>query len=65
MKVPIRRNDETRLQSLREAAEVGIADIEAGRYRTFETPESLRNHLSQLAEDAITDSAAGRSTNYE
>ena len=59
MKVPIRRNDEARLQALREAADVGIADIEAGRFRTFDTPESLRRHLSQLAEDAITDPAAG------
>ena len=50
--------DGARLQALREAADVGIADIEAGRFRTFDMPESLRNHLSQLAEDAITDPAA-------
>lgn len=50
--------DEARLQTLREAAEVGVADIEEGRFRTFDTPESLRNHLSHLAEDAVTDPAA-------
>ena len=50
--------DETRLQTLREAADVGIADIEEGRFRTFDTKESLRKHLSQLAENAITDPAA-------
>ena len=57
--------DEARLQALREAADVGIADIEEGRFRTFDTPESLRRHLSQRAEDAVSDSAAERSTNYE
>ncbi len=50
--------DGARLQTLREAADVGIADIEEGRFQTFDTKESLRRHLSQLAEDAITDSAA-------
>ena len=50
--------DEARLQALHEVADVGIADIEAGRFRTFDAPESLRGHLSQLAEDAITDPAA-------
>ena len=50
--------DEARLKALREAADVGIADIEAGRFQTFDEPESLRRHLSQLAEDAVTDPAA-------
>ena len=50
--------DEARLQALREAADVGIADIEEGRFRTFDSKESLRVHLSQLAENAITDPAA-------
>lgn len=50
--------DEARLQTLREAADVGIADIKAGRVRTFDTPESLRRHLSQLVEDAVSDPAA-------
>lgn len=50
--------DEARLQALREAADSGIADIEEGRFRTFDAPESLRGHLSQLAKAAITDPAA-------
>ena len=50
--------DEARVQALREAADVGTAAIEEGRFRTFDEPESLRNHLSKLAEDAITDPAA-------
>ena len=47
--------DDARLQALREAAGLGLADIEEGRFRSFDTPESLRRRLSQLAEDAITD----------
>lgn len=50
--------DEDRLQTLREAAEVGIADIGEGRFRTFDAKESLRRHLSHLAEDAVSDPAA-------
>jgi len=57
-KVDLTEEDEVRLQALREAADVGIADIEEGRFRTFGAPESLRGHLSQLAEGAITDPAA-------
>lgn len=37
------------LRALREAAETGITDIEAGRFQDFGTPESLRRHLSALA----------------
>jgi antitoxin ParD1/3/4 len=37
-----------RLQALREAARVGLADVEAGRYRTFESPTELRQHLGTL-----------------
>ncbi len=37
------------LQALREAAEAGITDIEAGRFQDFGTPQSLRRHLSALA----------------
>ena len=65
MKVPIRRNDEAHVKALREAADVGIADIKEGRFRTFDTKESLRRHLSRLAENAITDPAAGRRADHE
>ena len=65
---PLKRQaaeDEARLQTLRKAADVGITDIEAGRFRTFDTPESLRRHLSQLAEDAVSDPPAGRRADHE
>ena len=57
--------DEARLQALREAADVGIADIEEGRFRTFDEPESLRRHLSRLAEDAVSDPPAGGRADHE
>ncbi len=47
-KAGLTEEDEVRLQALRHAACVGIADIEEGRFRTFDAPESLRGHLSQL-----------------
>ena len=57
--------NEARLQGLREAADVGIADIEEGRFRTFDEPESLRRHLSRLAENAVSDPPAGHRTDHE
>ena len=37
-----------RIKALRDAARIGIADIEAGRYRTFDSPEELDLHLGTL-----------------
>jgi len=45
--------DACRLEALRSAAQVGIADIEAGRFKTFETKESLRGHLKFITDKAI------------
>jgi antitoxin ParD1/3/4 len=45
--------DQARLQALREAARAGVADIEAGRFRSFDDPESLRRHLGKVADAAI------------
>ena len=56
---------EAKVVALREAADVGIADIEAGWFQTFDTKESLRRHLSHLAEDAVTDTAAERRAEHE
>ena len=41
-------------QTLHKAAEAGIANIEAGRFQDFDTSESLRRHLSALAETCLT-----------
>lgn len=42
-----------RLTALREAARVGIADIEAGRFRDFSSAEMLGEHLATLTSDVI------------
>lgn len=42
-----------RLQALRDAINVGIADIDAGRFQTFDTPEALRAHFMALANEAL------------
>ena len=40
--------DKARLKALRDAARVGVADIEAGRFRSFESPVALRRHLAAV-----------------
>ena len=45
--------DEARLTALRDAAEAGIADIEAGRFRVFDSAVELREYLSALAAEAL------------
>lgn len=42
---------------LREAARIGIADIEEGRYRTFTSSAVLSDHLRALSEQAIARAA--------
>jgi len=44
--------DTLRLQALKAAVQVGIDDMEAGRYQTFDSAQSLRNHLQSLAAKA-------------
>lgn len=41
--------DELRLAALREAARVGIADIDAGAFRSFDSADELGRHLATLA----------------
>jgi antitoxin ParD1/3/4 len=43
-----------RIKALRDAARVGIADIKAGRYRTFNSPTDLNLHLGALIDNALT-----------
>jgi antitoxin ParD1/3/4 len=42
------------LKALREAARIGIADIEAGRYRTFDSPADLNRHLEAVRERVLS-----------
>ena len=46
---------EARLRALREAAAAGIADIDAGDFRSFDALEPLRDHLRGLATKAVAD----------
>lgn len=46
--------EKVRPKALREAARIGIFDIDAGRFRTFATPETLDRHLSRLAAQTIS-----------
>ena len=42
-----------RLAALRDAARIGIADINAGRFQAFDVPEALDRHLSTIAGEII------------
>jgi antitoxin ParD1/3/4 len=43
-----------RLAALRQAAQEGIADIDAGRFETFVTKQELRRHVQAIAAKAPT-----------
>lgn len=45
--------DDIRLAALRDAARLGIADIEAGAFREFESPDALGQHLTMLATEIV------------
>ena len=49
------REEQTKasLKALREAARVGIADLEAGNYRSFDSPTDLRKHLASLRDQIL------------
>ena len=42
-----------RLKALREAARVGIADIEEGRYRTFDSAAEINRHLGAVRDGVL------------
>lgn len=49
-----RENDAAvRLQVLREAVAIGIADVDAGRYRMLDSASALRSHIKELADQAL------------
>lgn len=45
--------DDLRLAALRDAAKVGIADIEAGNFGKFESADMLGQHLAALTAEVI------------
>lgn len=42
-----------RLKALRDAARIGIANIDSGRFREFDSPAALGRHLSSVAEETF------------
>jgi antitoxin ParD1/3/4 len=50
-----------RIKALRDAARVGIADVEAGRYRTFDSSAALNRHLGTLRDDVLSRKSPGES----
>jgi antitoxin ParD1/3/4 len=48
-----------RIKALRDAARIGIADIDAGRYRTFDSPADLDHHLGALRDGALSSNGRG------
>ncbi len=47
-------DEQARLEALRTAVQVGIDDVEAGRYRTFENHADLGLHLKQLTKESLS-----------
>ena len=45
--------DAHRLEALRTAVQVGVADIESGRFKSFEAKETLRAHFKSISDKAI------------
>ena len=52
--------DNARLHALREAARIGMADVDAGRFRSFESPVALSRHLTAIADKVIGGKPAKR-----
>ena len=52
--------EKARLKALRDAARLGIADIDAGRFRSFEARDLLARHLGDIADEAISTELRGR-----
>jgi antitoxin ParD1/3/4 len=45
--------EKARLRALRDAARIGIEDIDAGRFRDFDSASELRQHLDSLARRTV------------
>ena len=52
--------DKARLKALRDAAHIGAADIDAGRFRSFDSPAALNRHLAAITDEAIARKASGK-----
>lgn len=51
---------QARLEALRNAARVGLSDVEAGKLSSFALVQELSRHLDRLAEDALAPAARSK-----
>lgn len=51
--------ERVRLKALREAARIGMADVDVGRFRSFDSPAELKRHLSSMADKTIAAKGSG------
>lgn len=54
--------DEARLKALRAAVQVGIDDIEAGRYQDFDSADALADYLERMTDEALSERGAQQAT---
>ena len=47
--------EQARLQALRQAVQVGIADIEAERFTLLESSDSIEEHFAALTEEVLAE----------
>lgn len=47
--------DAIRLEGLRSAVAMGVEDIEAGRFKTFDSSDALRKHVKSLTAKVISE----------
>ncbi|WP_114968115.1 type II toxin-antitoxin system ParD family antitoxin [Rhodoferax ferrireducens] len=45
--------DDMRLAALREAVRIGIADVDAGAFRSFDSADALGQHLATLTSETL------------
>jgi antitoxin ParD1/3/4 len=51
--------EKVRLDALREAVRIGIADVDTGRFSTFESSAALKRHLASVVDKAIGGKGSG------
>jgi len=55
----IERIEKAKLKALRKAIQIGIDDIEAGRYRDFDNVDDLDRYLKALSDKVIRGARRG------
>ena len=51
--------EKARLKALREAVRIGVTDIVAGRFRSFESPADLNHYLAKVVKKTLTGKTSG------